>query len=319
VIGCGGNYDAGIVRRSSPLRRALAAAVVGVAAVLLVAALVAVWADDLLLSPSRWGTTSTQLLANPTIRTSTATYLADQVDERLDLSALSGSALGSALSPLAGMSVANARSTIYHSMYTALGLPSVQALWARANRTAAAALLTTVNRREGPVSVDGAPVTVSLGPILRVAATDAHLPAAVIAALPADAGTLTVVRSNQLHTVQTAGRGVRDLARWLVIIVPVLWLAALALARGRRRRTLAGIGITAALAGALVIGARALLLRPAADALSGDPSLRRVIAAAISTITASLGNLAVVVGVVGLVVGVIAGLAGRLSRRPLPR
>jgi hypothetical protein len=292
---------------------------VGLAAVLLVAAMVAAWADDLLLSPSHWETTSTQLLANPTVRTSTATYLADQVDERLDLSALSGSTVASALGPFAGTTVATARSTIYHAMYRALGLASVQALWARANRGAATAVLTIVNRRTGPVATAGAPVTVSLGPILRVAAADAHLPAAVVTALPADAGTLTVVRSDQLHTVQSAGRAVRDLARGLVIFVPLLWLAALALARGRRRRTLAAIGITAALAGALVLGARALLVTPAADAISGDPSLRRVIAAAVTTITASLGHVALVVGIVGLVIAGSTGLAGQLSRRPQPR
>jgi hypothetical protein len=305
------------------VRRALTTALVGLAAVLLVAGMVVVWADDLLLSPSHWETTSTRLLANPTIRTSTATYLADQVDARLHLSQLLDSGLGSVLGPLAGSSVAAVRATIFHAMDTALGLSAVRALWAQANRAAATAVVTIVDGRRGPVTVAGGAVTISLRPILRAAATDAHLPAAVTAALPADAGTLTVVQSDRVHTVQTAGRAVRDLARGLVIVVPVLWLAALALARGRRRRTLAWIGITGAVASALVLGARMLLVAPVADAISADPSLRRIIAAAITTITASLGHLAVGVGVVGLVVGVIAGLAGLRAggpqRPPRPR
>jgi hypothetical protein len=200
---------------------------------------------------------------------------------------------------------------------------TVRALWAQANRAAATAVVTIVDGRRGPVTVAGGAVTISLGPILRAAATDAHLPVAVTAALQAAAGTLTVVQSDRVHMVQTAGRAVRDLARGLVIVVPVLWLAALALARGRRRRTLAWIGITGAVASALVLGARALLVAPVADAISADPSLRRIIAAAITTITASLGHLAVGVGVVGLVVGVIAGLAGLRAggpqRPPRPR
>jgi hypothetical protein len=73
----------------------------------------------------------------------------------------------------------------------------------------------------------------------------------------------------------------------------------------------------------VVLGARMLLVAPVADAISADPSLRRIIAAAITTITASLGHLAVGVGVVGLVVGVIAGLAGLRAggpqRPPRPR
>jgi hypothetical protein len=306
------------------VRPALTTALVGLAAVLLVAGMVAVWADDLLLSPSDWETTSTRLLANPTIRTSTATYLADQVDARLHLPQLLSSGQGSVLGPLARPTVAATRATIFHAMDTALGLSAVRALWAQANRAAATAVVTIVDGRRGPVTVAGGAVTIRLGPILRAAATDAHLPAAVTAALPADAGTLTVVQSDRVHTVQTAGRAVRDLARWLVIVVPVLWLAALALARGRRR-TLGWIGITGAVAGALVLGARSLLVAPVADAISADPSLRRIIAAAVTTITASLGHLAVGVGVVGLAVGVIAGLAGlraggsRRSPRPRPR
>jgi hypothetical protein len=274
---------------------------------------VSVWADRLLLNPNRWETTSADLLANPTLRASTATYLADQVDARL--SQLSGPGLASALGPLGATTVASAHAAIFHAMDSALGLPAVEALWAQANHGAAEAVLTVVDSPNGPPSGD---VTVSLGSILRTAAAGANLPSAVIAALPSDAGTLTIVGPGQLHTVRTAGRTLRDLTRGLVIIVPLLWLAALALARGRRRRTLAWIGITTALAGAFVLGARSLLATPVADAISNQPSLRRVFAAALTAITASLGHLALGVGAVGLVVAAIAGLAG-LSRRPLPR
>jgi hypothetical protein len=305
------------------VRRALTTALVGLAAVLLVAGMVAVWADDLLLSPTSWETTSTRLLANPTIRTSIATYLADQIDARLHLPQLLGSGQGSVLGPLARPSVAATRAAIFHAIDTALGLSPVRTLWAQANRAAATSVVTIVDGRRGPATVAGGAVTIRLGPILQAAATDAHLPAAVTVALPTDAGTLTVVQSDRVHTVQTAGRAARELARWLVIVVPVLWLAALALARGRRRRTLAWIGITGAVAGGLVLGARALLVAPVADAISADPSLRRVIAAAMTTITASLGHLAVGVGVVGLVVGAVAGLAGLTAggarRSPWPR
>jgi hypothetical protein len=304
------------------VRRALTTALVGLAAVLLVAGMVVVWADDLLLSPTGWERTSTRLLADPTIRTSTAIYLAEQIDARLHLSQLLGSGQRSVLGPLARPSVAATRATIFHAMDTALGLTPVRALWAQANRAAATTVVTIVDGRRDPVTVAGGAVTIRLGPILRAAAIDADLPAAVTGALTADAGTLTVLQSGRVHTVQTAGRAVRDLARWLVIVVPVLWLAAFAVARDRRRRTLAWIGITGAVAGALVLGARALLVAPVADAISADPSLRRIIAAAITTITASLGDLAVGVGIGGLFLGVIAGLAGLTaggSPQPRPR
>jgi hypothetical protein len=294
----------------------LATALVGLAAVLLVASMVSLWADDLLLSPSNWETTSTKLLANPTIRASAATYLADQVDARLQVSSLPPSALSSVLGPLAGTSVAATQAAIFQAMNYALGLPSVQVLWAQANRGAATAVMTVVNSPSAAPTVAGGSVSVNLGPVLQAAAANARLPAAAIAALPAGAGTLTILRSDQLHTVQTAGHAIRDLARGLVIAAVVLWLAALALGRGRRRRTLVWIGATAAVAGALVLGARALLVTPAADAISSNPSLRSIIAATITTITTSLGHVALGVGVVGLVVAVVAGLGGLRPNRP---
>lgn len=303
------------------MRRALVSALVGLAAVLLVAGIVAVWADHLFLNPGNWETTSAKLLANPTVRTSTATYLADQVSERLDLSQLPGSD---------SVSATGLRGAIFDAVDAALGLHSVRALWAQANRATAAGVLAIVDGPPGPVSVSGDSLNINLGPILRTAVTDAHLPAVVTSAVPAEAG-LTIVRSDQVRTVRTAGRALRDLARWLAIIVPVLWLVALALASGRRRRTLAWIGMTSAAAGALVLLARALLVTPVADAVSANLQLRPVIAATITTVTSSLAHLAAGVGLVGLAVAVVAVVAGlaalagrgtwsrRSNRRPWPQ
>jgi hypothetical protein len=270
------------------VRGALASALVGLAAVLLAVGMVAVWANHLFLNPGNWETTSTKLLANPTIRTSTATFLTDQADARL-------------------------APAIFPAVDSALGLAPVQALWGQANRGAAIALVDIVDGPPQPATIDGNAVGIDLGPLLQTAAMEAHLPAVVTAALPAEAN-LTLVRSDQVHTVRTAGRVIRDLARWLVIVVPLLWLMALALAR-RRRRTLAWIGISAAMASALVLLVRALLVTPVAHAISADPSLQRVIAATITTTTTSLARSAVIVGVIGLVVALIAGLAGLGGRR----
>jgi hypothetical protein len=270
------------------VRGALASALVGLAAVLLVVGIVAVWADRQFLNPGNWETTSVKLLDNPTIRTSTATFLTDQADARLE-------------------------PAIFPAVDGALGLAPVRALWGQANRGAAIALVDIVDGPPRPVTVAGDAVGIDLGPVLQTAAMDAHLPAVVTAALPTDAN-LTLVRADQVHTVRTAGRVIRDLARWLVIVVPALWLVALALAP-RRRRTLAWIGITAAAASAVVLLARALLVTPVANAISADPSLRRVIAATITTTTTSLAHSAVVVGVAGIVVALIAGLAGLGGRR----
>lgn len=291
------------------MRRAFVNVLVGLAGLLLIVGMVAVWADRLLLNPSRWEQVSGKLLTNPTIRTDTANYLADQVDARLNLSELSSAAAGSVLGPLASAGAAGVRAGISRSISGALDLSPVQALWAQANRVAATALVAIVDRPPESVSVTGNGIGVNLGPILRAAVTGAHLPGLVADAVPSDVE-LPLVRSTQVHTVRTAGRLVRNLSRWVVIAVPLLWLLALALSGGWRRWTLTWIGITAAVAGALVLAARALLVTPVADAVSGSSVLRPLIAASITTVTSSLAHIAVVVGIVGLAVAVIAGVAG---------
>jgi hypothetical protein len=68
-------------------------------------------------------------------------------------------------------------------------------------------------------------------------------------------------------------------------------------------------------AGGLVLGARALLVTPVADAFSSDPLLRTIIAATVTTVTSSLNRLALGVCAAGLAVALLAGLAGLITGR----
>ena len=119
-----------------------------------------------------------------------------------------------------------------------------------------------------------------------------------------------MVPPDQLRTVRTVGRVIRDLSQWLVIAVPVLSAPGACAGQRLAAADACVVGATAVVASALVLGARALLATPVADAVSANPSLRPIIASAITVVTSPLAHLAIGVGVVGLGVAVIAWLAG---------
>ena len=63
--------------RTAPFARLAPYCCLGIA--LLIVGIFSVWANRLLFNPDNWSNTSTQLLSNPTIRSSTANYLVDQL------------------------------------------------------------------------------------------------------------------------------------------------------------------------------------------------------------------------------------------------
>jgi hypothetical protein len=293
-------------------RRVLVAAVIGLAALLLVGGLVSIWADDLLLSPDNWQSTSARLLANPTVRASAATYLVDALDARV--AALIAADPSVELPPAARLASPAARATAVRDVERALTQPQVRALWAVANRAAATSLIAVIDRGAGAVKSTGGAVTIDLDPILRSVADRVGLPQRLTAQLPPGVARLTVLGSQRLGTVQTAGTAVRDLALWLLVAVAILLLLAVGLARGRRRRTLLMIAAAGALAGVVVLVARSVLAEPVAGALTASPSLRRTLTAIIGICAQPLERSAAAVIAGGLVVAALAGFAGRSAR-----
>src|ERR1700760_2675832 len=71
--------------KASGGRMVLVNSIIAITTVLLVVGMFSVWANRLLFSPDNWSRTSTQLLANPTIRATTANYLVDQLYANVDV------------------------------------------------------------------------------------------------------------------------------------------------------------------------------------------------------------------------------------------
>lgn len=304
-------------RASSHGRLIGARVLIGVSTLLLIVGMFAVWANRLLFNPDNWSNTSTQLLQNPNIRSSTANYLVDQLYANYNVAALIGSGLPVRLKPLAGPAAGALRNVAVSGTELALSRPRVQALWMKANRAADQAFIAIVNGGHGNVAVTKGVVSLNLAGILDTVATRLGLPSGLASKLPPNVANLTVLRSNQLKTVQDGGKAVKGLALLLTILCPVLYALAILLVPGHRRRTLMTVGFAALFAGLLVLAGRRIIENQIPSALTNDAALRPTIKATIAISTGLLKDVATGVIFTAVLLIAAAWLAGpaQLARR----
>ena len=127
---------------------------IGVTTILLVVGIFATWANRLLFSPDNWSKTSTQLLQDANVRSSTANYLVDQLYTNVNVAGVIKQGLPPQLQGLAGPAAGALRNAAVQGAELALSRPRVQQLWAQANRAADQTFIDVVNGRKGAVGVN---------------------------------------------------------------------------------------------------------------------------------------------------------------------
>jgi hypothetical protein len=283
---------------------------IGVTTLLLIVGMFAIFANRLLFNPDNWANTSTQLLQNPNIRSTTANYLVDQLYANYDVEGLISSGLPKQLQPLAGPAAGALRNAAVSGTELALSRPRIQGLWMTANRAADQAFVAIVNGGHGNVRVTNGVVSLNLGGILDNIASRLGLPSNLASHLPANVANLTVLRSSQLNYVQTGGKALKGLALILTILCPLLYALAIFFAPGHRRRTLMTIGFAALFAGLLVLAGRRILENQIPGALTQDASLQTTIRAVILISTGLLKEVATGVIFIAVLLILAAWFAG---------
>lgn len=292
-------------------RRIAANSVVAVSTLLLIVGVFAVWANRLLFSPDNWSNTSTALLQNPTIRSTTANYAVDQLYAHVDVGALIKSALPTRLQPLADPAAGALQNVAVKGVNLALERPEIQNLWAKANRAAAQSFLTVVKGGNRHVSVNQGVVTLNLAAIVDSVAKQLGLPPDLSKKIPPSVGHLTVLKSDQLKLVQNGGNFLRHLAVWLTVLVPVLYAIALAIAPpGRRRRTLLTVGLSAIFGGLVVILGRTIFVNQVTGSLVKDASLKPAVTEVVRIMTQMLHQIAAGIVFMGVLLVLAALFAG---------
>jgi hypothetical protein len=268
------------------------------------------WVDRQMFDTTSWQEASADLIQDPQVRDAISVYLVDQLYANVDVASGLEERLPTDLKPLAGTVAGALRQPTTNTVERLLESPRIQQLWIDASTTAQQKLVNVLKDDTGfGITTGDGVVTLDLGELVRQLGTELGLPASALDRIPADAGQLEVMRSDQLAAAQSGVRAVRVLSTWLLVLVLALYALAIFLARGARRQTLRNVGCALVLVGLSILVTRRLAGNYAVDALtqaSSEGSGKR--AWLISTeILAQIGWAAVLYGAVMVLGAVLAG------------
>ncbi len=299
----------GATARVGGLRRAVVLGLVIAATVVAMASVLAVWVHRQVLDTDTYVRTSSGLLDDPAVRTAVGNYAVDELYRQVDVAAQLEDVLPNDADRFSDLAAAALRQGAYQAVDRSLQTSVLAGLWERANRQAHEQFLNVVEGGGG-VSTEGGVVRLNLRPILEEATVRIGLGESLAARVPADAGSIEVVRSDQLGTVQESLRLLDRVATFLPFAALGLYALAFWLARDRRRETVRNIGV------GLVVGAGLLLLLVSAaggvvlDRIVTELDARNAAAAAWGIITNPLHGALWMFMVLGTVLALGAVLAG---------
>jgi hypothetical protein len=273
-------------------------------------AVFSIWANRQLLNTDNWVSTSDRLLANEHVEERLSAFIAEQVFANVDVKAKLEEALPPKLAPLAGAAAGGLHGLAPQVAERVLESPHTQEIWSAANRRAHEALLRVLDGGGDNISTENGNVVLELRPLVeqvgeQVGASD------LAAKLPAGAGRITILHSDELSAAQKIVKLVRRLPVVLTLLALLLFGLAIFLAGpGRRRRALRSVGVGFVVAGVLALVLRSLGGGYVVDGLVKSDSVRPAADAVWGIGTSLLATVATSTIAFGLLVFLAALLAG---------
>jgi hypothetical protein len=304
--------------------RWLVRTLIGLASVLGVIAVFAVWANRQLLDSSYWQTTNQKLIASPPIKEQLSVFLTDQLYANVDVGGELKKELPSELKPLAAPAAGALRDVVQRAVLFLLERPRVQELWGKANQVTHAQFVRLVENKGTFVKTGGGAVVLDLRPMLTEVAQKVGVSTSIVQRIPENVAQVRIVTSSQLKTMQNAVNLLRVLAVALPLLAFALLALAVYLARGRRVHELITVGTALVGVGLVVVVARGLIGNKVVDSLAGTEAVKPAAQAAWSIGTSVLADVAwstVFIGVVVILAGLLAGptrVATRTRRSMAP-
>ena len=244
-------------------------ALVAVASLLSFIMILTAWVDRQMLDNASWRQASEDLITNEEVQNALAVFLTNQLYERVDVSAALEQRLPKDVKPIAPTLAGALRDPITRSIDALLSRPRLQQLFVNASATAHEKLVNVLRDKTGfGISTGNGEVTLDLHEMVVEIGQSLGISQETLNRLPADAGVVHVMSSDQLDTVQTIVKIIDKLSVWFVFIVLALYALAIYLATGRRRETLRDIGITFAIISLIALLVRRWIGNNAIDALT---------------------------------------------------
>jgi hypothetical protein len=292
-------------------RSALVWTLIILAGLLALVSSLTVWSRQQLLDTDKFTSSSAKLLANPEIRATLSTRLADALNQRVDFQSqleerLPPRAKGAA--PAIAAAIENSAGQVINAF---LGTARAQELWERVNRRAHTALVNVLEGKDaGPISTSNGNVVLDMQPFLQEVAQRLGVGDRLKERAPPGSGQIVLLKSDQLGAAQTGVRILKALSSWLAFVVVALLALAIYLAHPKRRVMLEVAGFTLLTVGVLLLIIRRFVGNAIVDSLVNVESSKPAVHAVWAIETDLLRDLAlalVIYGVVGVLAGFVAG------------
>jgi hypothetical protein len=227
-----------------------------VATVVVVVSSLTVWVKRQVVSTPRWTDAAGKMLEDTRVRDAVAVYLVNELYNRVDVAGEVEDKLPEQFKPLAPLAAGVLHEFGTRAADAVLAQPETIRLWKHANEVAHSELLALIQGRSDRLVTTNGDVVLDLRPILK-RFEETTLGSEVVARLPADAGHITIMRSDQVEAARTGARVLRTISMLVTLALVAFYAGALWLSRNRRK-TLLSIGLFLLAAGLLVLVARHL-------------------------------------------------------------
>lgn len=262
------------------------------------------------LDESTFKQTSSELIANSTIRAEVASTMADALYANVDVSQLLEEKLPDNLQGLAGPIAGLSQEYAARAADELLSRPRVQTLFVESTSLAQAQFIDVLHGDTGALETSGGNVVLDLRPLVLRLGDRFNFVTNLAGRVPQDSAQVTLIASDDLDMAQRVVHWLEVVANWIWIPALAAWIAAFLLVKGRRRQELRAIGIGLAVAGTAVLVIRALAGGYFVDHVVKTDSVRPAAEEAWRIITDGLAQSAWGVVVLGVLAALGAWVAG---------
>jgi hypothetical protein len=268
------------------------------------------WVKRQVLDNKSFSDASAKVIADPEVRAALSTFLVNELYDNVDVAAAIESKLPEGVKPIAGTLAGALRQPATNAIDQILARPRVQQLFINAVSVAHEKLVNVLENKTGRgISTGEGVVTLDLHELVIELGQQIGLSDEALAKIPADAGVITLMKSDQLSALQKGVKLIHVLSAWLLIAVLLLYALAIWLARGHRRETLRNVGWAFAIVGLFVLLIHRAIGNYAIDALvqpvNKEPAHRVYLIE--SSILRQIGIATVAYGLIVVVGAVLAG------------
>jgi hypothetical protein len=297
-------------QQPSSWRRWVPWVLVVLAAVIALVSALNIWVKRQALDTNNFTNSSVRLLEDPEVRSAVSVYLVDQLYQNVNVAAELQQQLPPQIKGLAAPLAGALRQLLVRAADTALGRPRVQELWKQAVMRAHKLFIAVLDGKKQILQNTNGNVVLNLRPIIQQVEQQGGLAGKAAAQLPADAGQITILQGNQLHTARTVVRAIRFLSYFLFFLVLAIYALAVYLATGRRRQLLLGVGVSAIVVGLIVLIVRRFAGNYLIDALTSNSVNKPAVSVVWAVETDLLRNVGINVLIYGFFVVLAAWIAG---------